>query len=300
MSELFSWLKRTEVQKKTSLFPVDTQGLQLPEPEEKVSQDTEAVAVSSPQPERGPARLEIVNPASFRLDAADWRVKTVLDPKTLVGEQYRFLRNKLVQFQRQHNTKKILVTSSVPGEGKTLTACCLAGILAQESKKQVLLVDADLRKPQASANLGVNGTKIPAGLSRLLEGSARLEDSFFQSSGQDFFFLPSGPVPGNPSELLSSPNLEDVITRLASTFDWVVIDSPPVLALADAMRMAPLCDTVLLVVLANKTSSKLIQQAIQMIGREMICGVVLNRVPTLRSSQYHYYQYYSNASTGRK
>jgi len=300
MSELFSWLKRTELQKRMSLFPVDAQALKLPEPEEEVPQGTEPVPVSPPQPEKDPARLEIDNPAPFHLDSADWRVKTVLDPKTLVGEQYRFLRNKLVQIQRQHNIKKILVTSSVPGEGKTLTACCLAGILAQESKKQVLLVDADLRKPQASANLGVNGTKIPVGLSRLLEGSARLEDSFFRSSGQDFFFLPSGPVLGNPSELLSSPNLEDVITRLAATFDWVVIDSPPVLALADAMRIAPLCDTVLLVVLANRTSSKLIHQAIQMIGREMICGVVLNRVPNVRSSQYHYYQYYNDAATRRK
>lgn len=300
MSELFSWLKRSEMQKRANLFPVDAQAMKLPEPAEEESQSTRSGAAAPPQPEKDPARLEIANPVPFHLESADWRVKTVLDPKTLVGEQYRFLRNKLVQLQRQHSIKKLLVTSSVPGEGKTLTACCLAGILAQESRKQVLLVDADLRKPRASASLGVNGTKIDGGLSRLLGGAATLEESFYRASGQDFFFLPSGPVLENPSELLSSPNLEEVITRLAATFDWVVIDSPPVLALADAMRMAPLCDAVLLVVLANRTSSKLIHQAIQMIGRENICGVVLNRVPNVRSSQYHYYQYYSEASPRRK
>jgi capsular exopolysaccharide synthesis family protein len=243
--------------------------------------------------------IEIVNPIRFDLEMADWRIKTVLDHQSLVGEQYRFLRAKLAAMQKQRGIKTILVTSSTALEGKTFTACCLAGILAQEPSKRVLLVDADLRRPRAGRNLGLDETVVPGGFSQMLRDEAGLKDSLLRCSNLDFYFLPSGTTVENPSELLSSPNLERQVKHMAFLFDWIVMDCPPALALADVARLAPLCDTVLLVVWADKTPVKMINQAIQMIGREQICGIVLNRARD-SSSYYYYYRYYSNNGGRRR
>jgi capsular exopolysaccharide synthesis family protein len=186
------------------------------------------------------------------------------------------------------------VTSSVPAEGKTFTACCLAGVFAQEPGRRVLLIDADLRKPGAGHQLGMNEIGPPEGLSQVLRGTKVAEDILLSSSKMDFFLLPAGPVPEDPAELLSSPSLELTIQRLSQLFDWVVIDSPPVISLADATLLAPLCDAVLLVVRAGKTPSKLIKQSVERIGREKICGLVINRSRKFRSSGYYYRYYYKD------
>ncbi len=282
MSELFSLFKKTEAQKR-SVNPLrgpGTAGL-----EKEVLDTGSEVAVTS-------APTLIPSQSKFDLELADSRIKAVLDSRTLPGEQFRFLRARLGQLQRQHGIKKLLITSSLPGEGKTFTACCLAGILAQEPGKRVLLIDADLRKPCAAQNLGLYEREQPGGLSRILAGSMSLEEALLSSSTMDFFFLPAGPEAANPSELLASNNLERVIQQVNQLFDWVVVDSPPVLTLADPSRLAPLCDAVLMVVQANKTPSKLILKAVQMVGRDLVCGVVMNRVLNLQSSRYyrHYYK----------
>jgi capsular exopolysaccharide synthesis family protein len=301
LSKLFNWLKKTEGEKGNGPTKVAPGTVDLHVP------DLEPIQLDPVMPEPGLAqpgpaasapsnptfaRLEMDNPLRFDLKMADWRVRTVLDHRSVVGEQYRFLRNKLSQMKRQHGIKTILVTSSVPVEGKTFTACCLAGILAQEPGKRVLLVDADLHKPHAAQNLGMDGLGGLGGLAHVLAGKIPVQETLLRCSNLDFFFLPAGPVPQNPSQLLSSPATDRVVKQMSELFDWVIIDCPPVLVLADAARLAPLCDTVLLVVQANKTSSKLVQQAIQMIGRDHIGGVILNRVPLAKSYPYQYYHQY--------
>jgi protein-tyrosine kinase len=114
-------------------------------------------------------------------------------------------------------------------------------------------------------------------------------DSLASSRNGDLFFLASGKVPPNPSELLTSPVLEATLKTAREVFDWVVIDSPPVLALSDAAVIAPLCDAILLVVHAGVTPSKLVRQAAERLGREKICGIVMNRVRHVKSSYYHHY-----------
>jgi protein-tyrosine kinase len=231
--------------------------------------------------------------SEFDLGQADPKLKEVLDTRTLPGEQLRFLRTRLSQMQRQHGYKKLLITSSVPGEGKTFIACCLAGILAQEPGKRVLLINADLRRPRTALNLGLQRETELLGLSHLLQQTGTLEEALLKSTGIELYFLPSGRVPENPSELLASDNLERILQASSELFDWVVIDSPPVLNIADSTRLAPLCDTVILVVQANETPSKLVQKSIQMIGKNAICGIVMNRTKMHPTSRY-YYKYYSN------
>jgi protein-tyrosine kinase len=243
--------------------------------------------------------IEICSVDRFDLTSASLQIKSVLDPLTLVGEQFRSLRSKLGLMQKQRGIKTILVTSSIPDEGKTFTASGLAGVFAQEPGKRVVLIDADMRKPKSGWNLGLNGSSGCIGLSELLQGEKDFKDGLVLSTNPAFHFMPSGPLPSNPTELLSSQNFERVLKTASANFDWVIIDSPPVSALSDSSLIAPLCDAVVLVVRAGKTPAKLILNTIAQIGRERICGVVLNRQKQVHSSRY-YYQYYYRSSKRQK
>jgi capsular exopolysaccharide synthesis family protein len=283
MSELFKWLSKTEAKRPghPSAHVFD------PDFRPRTSFDSDLPLETAHDREALPSRAE------FNLELADKKLKAVLDAKTHPGEQLRFLRTRLSQLQRQHGFKKLLITSSIPGEGKTFIACCLAGILAQEPGKRVLLMDADLRRPRTALNLGLEKETELVGLSNILQRTHALEESLLKASGMDLFFLPSGRVPDNPSELLASENLERIIQEASVLFDWIIVDSPPVLNIADSTRLAPLCDTVVLVVHANKTPAKLIQKTIQMVGKSAICGIVMNRAKIHSTSRY-YYKYYSS------
>ncbi len=292
MSELYSWLKEKKAEKRED--QPESAAVMVEQQAEAKAPGAAGKELAPRAPEESqPAAVEETVPGRFDLEMADWRVKTVLDHRTIVGEQYRFLRSKLQTLQAQKDIKTVLVTSSVPAEGKTFTACCLAGILAQGSGKKVLLLDADLRKPSAAQNFGMNGTGGPRGLTQVLRGEVPLENALLRCSNLDFYFLPAGSVAPDAAELLCSPRLENAVKGMRLMFDWVIIDSPPVLPLADASRLVPLSDTVLLVIWANKTPAGLINQAIQMIGRGTICGAVLNRVPQIKAM--HYYSHYATS-----
>ena len=292
MSEIFSSLKRAGSKKPEAFnepgpIPINIfvdDAAQAPEP-----------AHAAALPAIKPAAIEIVQSGGFDLAAADYILRTVFDPHTVAGEQYRLLRSKLTQMQRERGIKTILVTSSVPYEGKTFVSCCLAGVFAQEPGKRVLLIDADLRKPRVGRSFGVNGNAPPGGLSLVLRGQQDARDALLNAKESGLCLLPAGPIPQDPAELLSSPNMELTLRSLAAEFDWVVIDSPPVVAMADAGILAPLCDGILLVVQQERTSAKLVKQTIQRLGQKHICGVVLNRGRHLKSSRY-YYSYYHKRS----
>ncbi|MBZ5538255.1 MAG: CpsD/CapB family tyrosine-protein kinase [Acidobacteriia bacterium] len=239
-----------------------------------------------------PAQKPLNTDPVFNLDTADHRVKTILDPHTIVGEQYRLLRTKLSAMQKEKGLKTLLISSTVPNEGKTLVSCGLSVILAQEPGKRVLLIDADLRKPDVSRTLGLTEEDRFDGLSRVLSGEVSLEEAVLPCSEEELYFLPAGPVPRNPAELLSSRHLELALKTAARLFNWVIIDSPPVLPLTDTSILVPHCDAALLVVHANSTPAKLIQGAIEAIGREKLCGIVLNRVRHIRTSTYYYYHHH--------
>lgn len=291
MSEIFSWLKRNEAAKSRTVdADVGIMRVAVPElPDAPEPRPVEAPAVV-------PARkIELVESARFSLAAATHNLRAVLDPLTVAGEQYRLLRSKLSQMQKDRGIKTLLVTSSIQYEGKTFTACSLAGIIAQDHGKRVLLIDGDLRRPRVSRELGMHDTGFERGLSQVLRGESGTEYPLMKAAEGELYVLPSGPVPEDPSELLSSVYLERALKAFAHDFDWIVIDSPPVISMADATIMAPLCDAVLLVVRAEKTPSKMIKQTIQQIGQNRICGIVLNRARNLRQSRY-YYEYYRKSA----
>ena len=297
MSEIFDFLKKTEANRRNNLPVQEPVPSMSPAESEKIP--VSEITASQVVDVSLPAEIEICDADRFDITGASLEIKSVLNPLTYVGEQFRLLRSRLGLMQKQRGIKSVLVTSSVPAEGKTFTASGLAGVFAQEPGKRVLLIDADMRKAKSGVNFGLNGSAAGRGLSEILNGSQEFRRGLLTSMNPEFSFLPSGPLPSNPSELLSSQYLEQALRTAAEEFDWVIVDSPPVLSLSDAILLSPLCDTVVLVVRAKSTPSKLVQDTIKRLGPDHICGIVLNRQKQAQKSHY-YYQYYYRGSKRSK
>jgi capsular exopolysaccharide synthesis family protein len=183
----------------------------------------------------------------------------------------------------------IVVTSANPGEGKTTTTVNLAASLAQTGAR-VLAVEADLRRPSMSQHFGVN--KAP-GLTDLIVGKSEASQAIHNTRFKGLMVLPCGYLPPNPAELLGSARMKDVLRALRSHYDWVIVDTPPVLAMADTPVLCPVVDGVVLVVAAESSGRPAVHRAIDQIlsvGGKVV-GVVLNKVDLERNA-YYYGQYY--------
>ncbi|WP_083516902.1 CpsD/CapB family tyrosine-protein kinase [Alicyclobacillus shizuokensis] len=192
-------------------------------------------------------------------------------------------------------TKVILVTSSEPGEGKTSTISNLAIVTAQ-SGKRVLLIDADMRKPQIHQRFQTSNLD---GLSNLLIQERKLEQCIMYSGIDNLFLLSSGPIPPNPAEMLASSAFADLMKWARGEFDYIYIDAPPILAVTDALVLTRVADGTVLVVDAQRTNRNMAQRAVGMLRQveARILGVVLNRVPR-KSAGYYYYYYDSGVQGG--
>jgi capsular exopolysaccharide synthesis family protein len=216
------------------------------------------------------------------------------------AESFRQLRTNLQFSNISGNPQAVVVTSSLPGEGKSTTATNLAIAVAQGGGS-VCLVDADLRRPMDAEYLGLEGE---VGLTTVLIGAARLED-VLQPWGEDnLYVLTSGSIPPNPSELLGSSTMKDLIQQLQETFDTVIIDAPPLLPVTDAAVLSQHVDGVVLVVGCKSVRKQELEKslaALALVGARTL-GVVLNLLPAKGPDAYAY-GYYSSASapsSGRK
>ncbi|MFE3855367.1 polysaccharide biosynthesis tyrosine autokinase [Streptomyces griseorubiginosus] len=201
------------------------------------------------------------------------------------AEAFRKLRANLQFAQVDDRPRVIVVTSSVPGEGKTTTAVNLALSLA-DAGLRTCLVDADLRRPSVA---GTFGLVQDAGLTTVLIGQARAEDVAQQAGGR-LTVLTSGAVPPNPTELLASDRMREVLRELAGVFDVVVVDSAPLLPVADTIGLAPLVDGVLFVVRASKTGRDQVRGAADSLSRTgvRILGTVFSMAATFKGTGYGY------------
>ena len=206
------------------------------------------------------------------------------------GEAFRSLRTSLVFTNAPEGPRIVAVTSSQPLEGKTTTACNLATALAMGGAR-VLLIDADMRRPGLWKLMGVENA---IGLSHLLVGQARVRDAIQRTAEPNLFVIASGHTPPNPSELLASDRMQRFVENLREgPFDWVIIDTPPVLAVTDAVIVGRLVSGVVFVVGSEMTRRVHAQRALEilMAGRPMTIGTVLNRVD-FRRNKYYYARYY--------
>jgi polysaccharide biosynthesis transport protein len=219
------------------------------------------------------------------------------------GEAFRSLRTSLVFTNGSPGNRTIAVTSTQPLEGKTTTACNLAIALALGGAR-VMLIDADMRRPGLHRTMELPNE---VGLSHILTGQARVREAVQRTSEPNLFVMSAGHVPPNPSELLHSERMKQLIANLeAGPFDWIIMDTPPVLAVTDAVILAPYMSGLVFVIGAEMTRRAHAERAIQTIqgGKPNIIGAVLNRVDLNRNKYYysryygyHYKSYYGNSST---
>ena len=210
-------------------------------------------------------------------------------PQSAVAEAYRVVRTNLVFSSAESTGRVFLVSSANPGEGKTTTTVNLASSLAM-SGARVLAVDADLRRPTMHQHFGVN--KAP-GLSDLIVGKCQPSEAVQDTRFKGLQVLPCGYIPPNPAELLASPSMRQIVAALRTHYDWVLIDTPPILAMADTPVLASLVDGLVLVTAAEVTPRPSILRAVDQIHKVngKVVGVVLNKV-NLERNAYYYSQYY--------
>ncbi len=204
------------------------------------------------------------------------------------AEKFRTLRSRLFQIAAVRPLKRILITSSVPEEGKTFIASNLAQSIIRQEKMKVLVIDADLRASRLHLAIGAPATP---GLTDYLRGDAE-ESQVIQVGSQDnLCFISGGSAVSNPSELLHCEKMTALLDRLTPIFDWVILDSPPAIAVHDACILADICDGVLFVVRAGKTDFEIAQKAAAEFGERSLLGVVLNRVDKTETYGDYYYGY---------
>lgn len=208
-----------------------------------------------------------------------WRLdlerNVFVDPATppAVREQFRTLRSRLYQVRDKQPLRSILVTSSLPGEGKTFVSNNLAHALARQQNCRVLLVDADLRRPDLHPGFGAPSAP---GLAEYLKGEATELGIIQRGLPEYLCFIPGGNKPDNPAELLANGRLKSLLQTIGPVFDWVIVDSPPTLPVSDALMLAELCDGVLTVIRAAQTGFDSAQKSCQQLREKNLIGVALN------------------------
>lgn len=205
------------------------------------------------------------------------------------AEKFRTLRSRLFQIAAVRPLKRILITSSVPEEGKTFIASNLAQSIIRQEKMKVLVIDADLRASRLHLAMGAAATP---GLTDYLRGDAEESQVIQLGSHDNLCFISGGTTVSNPSELLHGEKMKALLDRLTPVFDWVIMDSPPAIAVHDASLLADLCDGILFVVRAGKTDFEIAQKATAEFDEKNLLGVVLNRVDKSETYGDYYYGYY--------
>ena len=209
-------------------------------------------------------------------------------PESLAAEKFRFLGVRLRQMRQARRLKKVLVTSTIPEEGKSLVSANLAGVLARR-KEKVLLVEGDLRRPTLSEQLGLG--KRP-GLAEWLQSGTDSPSNIYQLDGPGFWIMPAGEPPTNTLELMQSVRLSALLNKLETLFDWIIVDSPPLLPLADTTVWSRLTDGTLLVAREGKTEKKPLERGLEILKKSDLLGVVLNGCTDTDHDSY--YQRYSS------
>lgn len=244
---------------------------------------------------RGESDMRLITQApllggiAFDQDAEKKPLLTQAAPQSPRAESFRQLRTNLQFAHVSSRSKSVLVTSSVPGEGKSTTATNLAIALAQAGQT-VCLIDADLRRPAVNEYLGLDRN---VGLTTALIGSADVNDVLQQWGSNKLYVLTSGQIPPNPSELLGSEDMENLLSSLETAFDAVIIDAPPLLPVTDAAVLSQHVGGVVLVVGVQKLRNHDLERslgALELVGANLL-GVVLNRLPAKGPDAYSYGYY---------
>ncbi|MEU4423049.1 polysaccharide biosynthesis tyrosine autokinase [Actinoplanes sp. NPDC024001] len=251
--------------------------------------------IKSPEALQDLASAPVLAGVPFDTDAKSGPLNVSGKGHSARAEALRQLRTNLQYVDVDKPVNTMVVTSAVPGEGKSSTACGLAMLFA-EAGQRVLIMDADLRRPRIADYLGLEGA---VGLTTVLAGQAEIDD-VLQRYGVNLWVLPSGFLPPNPSEMLGSRHMADLLSELREQFDTIIVDCPPLLPVTDAAVVAARADGALLLARSRKTTSAQITTAVKALRSvdARLLGCVLNMVAAKGPDAYYYYDEYAPKGSG--
>src|SRR5882724_574965 len=288
MSRIFDALKRSEAERwGADLLPESVTEL-LEAAEGRRAPQIETLVASAPAETFSVGSVPTLRPAPL----PDARLVCLTDPGSLGAEKFRVLGLRLRNMREKRKLKRIVVTGTAPEEGKSLIAANLALNQARSKVLKTLLVDGDFRRPTLAKRFGV-GALLP-GLSECLRGERQLSEVVYKLDGSDLWLLPAGMAPDNPLELMQSGRLPEFFEQLGTFFDWIIIDTPPLLPLADTTFWMKMSDGVLLVIREGVSEKKLLQRAVETLDRSILLGVVVNSCSS-REHEYYYSRYGQDA-----
>lgn len=213
------------------------------------------------------------------------------DPRSLATDRFRLLRLRLRELQSLGKLKSLVVTSPLPQDGKSTVALNLGIALAEGGKLSVIVVEADLHRPTLAQELGVERRP---GLAEVIEDHVDPMSLIRRIEPLGFSLLQAGWARNNPTESLQSDAMPRLLQRLSQHFDWIVIDTPPVLPLTDAVLLSRLADASLMVVRADRTPKDAVDKALAILDRKSVAGIILNATEGLNKLYSEYYGYPSN------
>jgi capsular exopolysaccharide synthesis family protein len=283
MSRLFEALQRSEP---------ESVGVNFAQPEALVNELLKTAELEAPETEAEPGIDEFARFPSLPISLLpDSRLVSLAPGGSLGAETFRFLAVRLRQIRRARDFKKLLITSTIPGEGKSTVAANLAITLAQRRQQKVLLIDGDLRRPTLASEFGLTAR---AGLTECLGAESGLGTNICYLESAGLWFLPAGQSPDNPLDLMQTPRLAELFDRLTAWFDWIVIDSPPILPLADASIWTRLSDGVLLVAREGTTQKRQLKRGLEALDQSKLLGMVFNNCTN--ADHKNYYQRYGRTA----
>ena len=263
--------------------------------------DAVSIATKVLEAEEAPAReafLELSLEDYPSLEASvepSTRLVFLTEPESLAAEKFRFLGVRMRQLQQSRPIKKVLVTSTIPEEGKSMVAANLAGVLARRKRHKVLLIEGDLRRPVLAKQFGLGKLE---GVTEWLRSDTESATNVYHLKGPDFWLMPAGHPPPNPLELLQSGRLATLMEQVSSLFDWIIVDSPPLLPLGDTSVWQRVTDGALLVVREGTSERNPLERGLDILKKTDLIGVVLNG--SSNGNHHNYYQRYAAAANELK
>jgi capsular exopolysaccharide synthesis family protein len=295
MSHIFDALQRSEAEQSGDEAPALSIATELIQAVERktaterdsvVERDVTAdrdTAIDVPTRESGPTALDQL-PSLQVVVSPQSRLVCLVDRESMAAEKFRFLGIRLRQLRQSRPLKKVLITSSIPQEGKSMVAANLACTLSRRQQQKTLLLEGDLRRPALSEMFGLGK---PPGLCDWLQGEPGPMRNIYRLEGPGCWFLPAGSSPRNPLELMQSGRLATLMDQLTAWFDWIVIDSPPVLPLGDTSIWSRLADGVLLVTRQGATQKRQLQRGLEAIEQSKLIGALLNGSREAATTDYY-------------
>lgn len=290
MSQLFDALQKSESHRAKHQGAIAS-GPELLDVAEKQFQDQRSPSSLVTEPEQtNPQPLDPRESISVAVTLNE-KFVCATDRKSLAAEKFRFLSLRLTHLQQKRHIKALLVTSSMAEEGKSMIAANLAYALADGHGKKVLLVEGDLRRPALADFFGVGHRK---GIGDYLDGKD-LRACIYELEGLGLSFLPVGNAPSDPLAVMQSERLTTLMTQSRAHFDWIVIDSPPILPLGDTSAWMRHADGILMIARPSKTAKKQLERGLESLDQSKVIGAIINDSHDVNVNDYYHYYGTSNS-----